>query len=86
MRLKIDVRGVQFFCTRAPEPRTDRDSGAPRIDRETGQPLWSVQLAALDATGGEVLSVTVAGQPGVNVGSPVEVADLDPHYARRAGR
>ncbi|HVX70410.1 MAG TPA: hypothetical protein VHA79_12055 [Mycobacteriales bacterium] len=76
MRLKIDVRGVQFFCTRAPEPRTDRDSGAPRIDRETGQPLWSVQLAALDATGGEVLSVTVAGQPGVNVGSPVEVADL----------
>jgi hypothetical protein len=76
MRLKIDISGVQFFCTRDPEPRTDRDSGAPRLDRETGQPLWSVQLAALDATGGEVLSVTVAGQPTIAVGSPAEVTDL----------
>lgn len=76
MRLNIDVSGVQFFCTRAPEARTDRESGAARMDRETGLPLCQVQVAALDATGGEVLAVTVAGQPEVAVGSPVTVEGL----------
>jgi len=76
VRLNIDVSGVQFFCTRAPEPRVDRDTGATRTDRETGQPLWQVQLAALDSTGGEVLAVTVAGQPEVAVGAPVTVEGL----------
>lgn len=73
MRLNIDVSGVQFFCTRAPQARTERETGAPRMDRETGLPLWQVQLAALDTTGGEVLAVTVAGQPEIAVGSPVTV-------------
>jgi len=76
MRLTIDTTGVTFFCTRTPEARTDRDSGAPRMDRETGGPLWQVQVAALDATGGEVLAVTVVGQPQVAVGSPVAVERL----------
>lgn len=76
MKLNIDVNGVQFFCTRGAEPRTDRDTGAPRIDRETGLPLWQVQVAALDATGGEVLAVTVAGEPTVAVGQTVTIDRL----------
>ncbi|MGI8761054.1 MAG: hypothetical protein ACR2LF_07140 [Jatrophihabitantaceae bacterium] len=76
MRLNIDTSGVQFFCTRAPEARTDRDTGVPRMDREAGLQLWQVQLAALDSTGGEVLGVTVAGQPEIAVGSPVVVERL----------
>lgn len=76
MRLTIDVTGVQFFCTRAPQARTERETGAPRMDRETGLPLWQVQLAALDATGGEVLAVTVAGDLDVAVGAPVTVQGL----------
>lgn len=76
MRLKIDTTGVQFFCTRPAEARTDRDTGAPRLDRETSLPLWQVQLAALDETGGEVLAVTVAGQPEVAVGQPLKVEGL----------
>lgn len=76
MRLNINTDGVQFFCTRAPVARTDRDTGVPRMDRETGLPLWQVQLAALDSTGGEVLAVTVAGQPEVAVGSPLVVDGL----------
>lgn len=76
MKLNIDVKGVQFFCTRAAEARTDRDTGAPRIDRETGLPLWQVQVAALDATGGEVLAVTVAGEPSVAVGEMVTIEGL----------
>lgn len=76
MKLIINTDGVTFFCTRAPEARTDRDTGVARMDRETGLPLWQVQLAALDNTGGEVLAITVAGQPSVTVGSPVAVEGL----------
>ncbi|MGH9072238.1 MAG: hypothetical protein ACRDX8_14005, partial [Acidimicrobiales bacterium] len=56
--------------------RTERDTGAPRLDNETGQPLWQCQLAALDETGGEVLNVTVAGALEVAVGAPVAVEGL----------
>lgn len=76
MRLRIDTNGVQFFCTKDAQPRTDRDTGAPRVDRETGEAQWHVQVAALDSTGGEVLMVTVSGQPDVAVGSPVAVDEL----------
>jgi len=76
MRLNIDTTGVQFLCTRDPQARTDHTTGAPRIDRETGEAQWQVQLAALDATGGEVLNVTVSGRPDVVVGAPVRVEGL----------
>jgi hypothetical protein len=76
MRLRIDTTGVQFFCTREAQARTDRETGAPKVDRETGEAQWQVQVAALDATGGEVLAVTVAGRPEVAVGSPVAVEGL----------
>ena len=46
------------------------------MDRETGLPLWQVQLAALDETGGEVLAVTMAGEPKVSVGAAVALDSL----------
>jgi hypothetical protein len=52
------------------------DSGQPRVDRETGLPLWQVQLMALDSSGGDVIAVTVAGDPNVTVGQPVQVDGL----------
>ena len=76
MKLNIDTIGVTFLCTRDPQPKTDRVTGAPKVDRETGEAQWQIQLAALDQTGGEVLAVTVAGRPDVAVGSPVAVEDL----------
>ena len=76
MRLRIDTAGVSFVCTRAPEPRIAFDSGQPKVDRETGLPLWQVQLMALDASGGDVMAVTVAGDPNVTVGQPVQVEGL----------
>ena len=39
-------------------------------------PLWQVQLMALDASGGDVIAVTVAGDPNVTVGQPVQVDGL----------
>lgn len=76
MKLKIDTTGVSFICTRAPEQRLAFDTGQPRIDRETGQPLWQVQLMALDRSGAEVIAVTVAGDPKVTVAQPVQVDGL----------
>lgn len=76
MRLRINTGGVQFFCTLAPEAKTDFESGAPRVDKETGLPMFQVQVAALDETGGEVLRVSVPGRPEVTTGSPVAVEGL----------
>lgn len=76
MKLRIDTTGVTFLCTRIPEQRNHFETGAPRIDKATGQVLWLVQVIALDTTGGEVLAVTVAGEPKVTVGQPVFVSGL----------
>ena len=76
MKLRIDTAGVSFVCTRAPEQRIAFDSGQPKVDRETGLPLWQVQLMALDSSGGDVIAVTVAGDPNVTVGQPVQVDSL----------
>ena len=76
MRLKLDIAGVGFFCTRNPEPKVDFETGAVRTDRESGETLWRVQVAALDASGGEILTVTVPGEPEVAIGSPVQVKGL----------
>jgi hypothetical protein len=76
MKLRIDTAGVSFVCTRSPEQRLAFDSGQPRVDRETGLPLWQVQLMALDASGGDVIAVTVAGDPNLTVGQPVQVDGL----------
>jgi hypothetical protein len=76
MKLKIDTTGVSFVCTRSPEQRVAFDTGQPWIDRDTGQPLWQVQVMALDGSGAEVIAVTVAGDPRVTVAQPVQVEDL----------
>jgi hypothetical protein len=76
MRLNINTTGVQFICARDAVARVDRETGAPRVDRETGEAQFQVQVAALDATGGEVLAITVAGRPQVTVGALVSVEDL----------
>lgn len=61
MRLRLDITNTQFLVTRAAEPRLNFDTGAPRIDPDSGLALHSVQVLALDETGGEVLNVTVVG-------------------------
>ena len=76
MKLKIDTAGVSFTCTRAPDQRANFDTGQPRMDKATGLPLWLVQVMALDESGGDVISVTVAGEPKVSVGRAVTVTGL----------
>lgn len=76
MRLKIDTSATQFIVTRAPEPRLNFETGSPKVDTSTGLPLFATQLLALDDTGGEVLNVTVAGDPKLAVTQPVSVSGL----------
>ncbi len=76
MRLKIDTSATQFIVTRAPEPRLNFETGSPQVDTSTGLPLFATQLLALDDTGGEVLNVTVAGDPKLAVTQPVSVSGL----------
>ena len=77
MRLLIDQSPVKFTVSKAVEEKKDQD-GRQRTDRRTQQPLWTVQLFALDETGGEVIPVTVAGvAPKVNVGQNVTPVELE---------
>jgi hypothetical protein len=76
MKLRIATDGVSFICTRSAEQRIAFDTGQPKVDRETGLPLWQIQLMALDSSGGDVIAVTVAGDPNVTVGQPVQVDGL----------
>lgn len=77
MRLMIDTSRVQFTVSKATEAKKDQD-GKHRADRRTGELLYTVQLVALDETGAEVITVTVAGQPPeVTVGLPVVPVELE---------
>jgi hypothetical protein len=60
----------------APEPVVDFTTRQPKADAN-GQPLFTVQVAAMYADQGEVLAVKVAGEPaGITAGMAVEVAGL----------
>ena len=77
MRLRVDVSEVQqFIVSRKPAPKVDRESGRQRADTQTGELLYSVQVMAIDDSGGEVLAITVPGEPAVTPGQQVRVDGL----------
>ncbi len=77
MRLRLDISKTSFTVTRTAVEKTDQN-GVQKIDRTTKQPLWVVQLMALDETGGEMLTVTVAGiPPKLTVGQQVNPVELE---------
>ncbi len=63
--------------TKAVEEKRDQN-GVQKKDRTTGEPLWTTQVMALDETGGDMLTVTTAGQPPkVAVGQQVKPGELE---------
>ena len=77
MRLLVDISKKQFTVAKAAEEKLDQD-GRQRKDRLTQEPLWTVQLFALDDKGGDVIMVTVAGSaPKVTVGQSVIPVELE---------
>ncbi len=75
MRLTVNTTGKTFTAAKAPEPKLQ--DGSQRTDKESGLPLWQVQLLVVDSDGGDVVSVTVAGEkPAVAPLDVVVVEDL----------
>lgn|SRR5690606_9556832 len=77
MRLFVDTSKVTFTVTRNPEPKNDQN-GQQRHRKDDGAPMWATQVMALDETGGEVISITVAGvKPEATVGQMVVPVGLE---------
>lgn len=79
MRLLIDTSKVTFTVSREAQAKLEQGANpAQRRDRNTGFPLWTVQLVAMEADGAEVINVTVAGQepPKVSAGQLVTPLEL----------
>jgi hypothetical protein len=86
MRLLVDVSQVHFTVTRAAAEKMD-ENGRQKTNRRTNEPLWTVQVMALDGSGGEMLSITVAGvPPKVKVGEAVLPIELEAIPWAQGGR
>jgi hypothetical protein len=72
----VDTNAMTLVAMAPPEPVVDFATRQPKADA-SGQPLYSVQVAAMYEDQGEILAVKVAGQPtGIGPGQPVVVAGL----------
>lgn len=77
MRLLVDVSQTSFTVTREVSEKTDQE-GKQKRERNTDRLLWVVQVMALDTTGGEMLTITVAGErPKLVVGQQVAPVELE---------
>ncbi len=77
MKLYVDTSAKHVTVSRNPEEKTDQN-GRQRTERGTGRPMWSTQVIVMDDDGGEVISVTTAGErPNVTVGQLVTVSKLE---------
>ncbi|MEV6272675.1 hypothetical protein AB0L64_36240 [Kribbella sp. NPDC051936] len=78
MKLTIDTTGKTFTVTKGVEEKKDQND-RQKFDRITKEPLWTVQVMALDETGGEMINVTLAGNamPKINVGQTVVPVELE---------
>jgi hypothetical protein len=77
VKLYVDTTGKQVTVSRDPEPKNDQN-GNQRSEKGTGRLMWSTQVFVLDETGGEVITITTAGEkPGVKVGQLVAPVQLE---------
>ena len=77
MKLYVDTKGKQVTVSKATETKNDQN-GNQRSEKGTGRLMWSTQVFVLDETGGEVISITTAGEkPDVTVGQLVAVEQLE---------
>lgn len=77
MKLYVDTSAKQVTVSRDPMEKTEQN-GRQRTERGTGRPMWSTQVFVLDDDGGEVITVTTAGEkPNVKVGQLVSLSKLE---------
>ena len=77
MKLFVKTEGKSFQATKDPAPKND-PNGNQKSEKGTGRPMWSTQVFVLDDTGGEIITITTAGEkPDVTVGQLVAVEQLE---------
>ena len=77
MKLYVDTSAKQVTVTREPAEKMEQN-GRQKVERGTGRPMWSTQVFVLDDEGGEVITVTTAGErPNVTVGQLVTLSKLE---------
>ena len=77
MKLYVDTSGKQVTVSMDPGPKNDQN-GNQRVEKGTGRLMWSTQVFVLDENGGEVITITTAGEkPQVKVGQLVTVQQLE---------
>ena len=78
MKLYVDTNGKQVTVTKDPVAKNDGQTDRQKTERGTGRPMWSTQVFVLDDDGGEVITITTAGEkPNVKVGQLVAVSKLE---------
>ena len=77
MKLYVDTIGKQVTVSKDPDEKKDQN-GHQRQEKGTGRLMWSTQVFILDEDGGEVISITTAGEkPNVRKGQIVTVSMLE---------
>jgi hypothetical protein len=77
MKLIVDTSKKHVMVSREPVEKTEQN-GRQKTERGTGRPMWSTQVFVQDDEGGEVITVTTAGEkPDVAVGQIVSLAKLE---------
>jgi hypothetical protein len=78
MKLYVDTSLKQVTVSREAIEKADGQSGRQKVERGTGRPMWSTQVFVLDDDGGEVITITTAGEkPNVKVGQLVSLSKLE---------
>jgi hypothetical protein len=73
--LPIDTTAITFLASAPPTPVLHFQTKEPKADAN-GEPLYAVQLVAMQPAGADVITVKVPGQPTLTVGAPVRVVGL----------
>ncbi len=77
MKLYVDTSSKQVTVTKDPTEKLEQN-GRQKTERNTGRPMWSTQVFVLDDDGGEVITITTAGErPNVKVGQQLTVSKLE---------
>jgi hypothetical protein len=77
MKLIVDTSNKHVMVSRETAEKLD-EKGKQKIERGTGRPMWSTQVFVQDDEGGEVITVTTAGEkPDVAVGQIVSLVKLE---------
>ena len=78
MKLYVDTSSKQVTVSREAVEKNDGQNGRQKQERGTGRLMWSTQVFVLDDDGGEVITVTTAGEkPNVKVGQLVFLSKLE---------